>query len=285
MIARFEKKTLSGETHVSAHSYGNLHNLPHWHVENELIFVPVGEAEVVIGSNLFRISGNKCVFVRGGEVHYIKSAGDSVVCVLKIAPELLHSSFGGTSLCSPLIEGNYGLRKAFEEIALELGGREEYCQVIADSIMLGVIAKIFRGEKTECASDESRSTDKYKKLLNIISEKYAYITFEEAAEFMCLSQPYFSKYFRKMSGMTFTEYLNVVRVNNAVKLLSAGDMPVTEIALQTGFGTIRSFNRVFKALTGYSPRALPQDFVFLRAAHSSEDDEGFDPTLSAVMLV
>lgn len=284
MIARYERKTLSGTAHISAHSYGNLHNLPHWHVENELIFVSEGEADVVIGSSLFRISGNKSVFVRGGDVHYIKSAGNSVVCVLKIDPELLRSSFGGTVLSEPLTENDYGLRKAFEEIALELAGRKEYCQVIADSILLKLIAEMFRGEKTEYASRDGKSADKYKKLLNLISEKYAYITFEEAAEFMCLSQPYFSKYFRKMSGMTFTEYLNVVKVNNAVKLLSAGKMPVTEIALRTGFGTIRSFNRVFKSLTGYSPRALPQDFVFLRATQSEEED-GFDPTLSAVLLV
>ena len=45
-----------------------------------------------------------------------------------------------------------------------------------------------------------------------------------------------------MSGMTFSEYLNIVRVSEAVKMLSKGNMSAGETAVAAGFGTIRSFH-------------------------------------------
>ena len=100
----------------------------------------------------------------------------------------------------------------------------------------------------------SSESSAYKELLRLVAKRYADMTFDEAAEFMCFSKPYFSKYFRRMSGMTFSEYLNVVRVSEAVKMLSHGNMSVGETALAAGFGTIRSFNRIFKRYTGFLKR-------------------------------
>ena len=54
-------------------------------------------------------------------------------------------------------------------------------------------------------------------------------------------------------------------------------MSFTEIAAICGFGTIRSFNRVFKELTGISPTQFALDPVLIRTERS---DSGFDPTLS-----
>ena len=45
-----------------------------------------------------------------------------------------------------------------------------------------------------------------------------------------------------------------------------------------GFNTIRNFNRVFKELTGYTPRTLPKDYRFIRSLKEYKDN-GFDPTL------
>ena len=110
------------------------------------------------------------------------------------------------------------------------------------------------------------------------------MTFDEAAEFMCFSKPYFSKYFRKMSGMTFSEYLNIVRVSAAVKMLSRGNMAIGEAALAAGFGTIRSFNRVFKQLTGCTPRELPKEQIFIESGMSAIE-KGFDPTLGVTRVL
>ena len=61
-------------------------------------------------------------------------------------------------------------------------------------------------------------------------------------------------------------------------------MTMTNVSLKCGFATVRNFNRVFKQITGYSPRALPEDYVIdtgLRIAR----DEDFDPTDENSMLI
>ena len=46
MLANFEKRENTDKSSVWAGSYQNLHNLPHWHLECELIYVQTGEVTV-----------------------------------------------------------------------------------------------------------------------------------------------------------------------------------------------------------------------------------------------
>lgn len=283
MIARYEQSVLSGKTQVTVQRYGGLQNLPHWHMESELIYAEKGSAEVMAENTVCTLSEGGCVFIRSGAVHYIKSEADSVVSVMKIDSELISSAVGAQTPVSPLLEHRYPVAEVFEKIRQETSAGEKYYEVVCTGLASAMMAEIFRKEKTEALSVSSESSA-YKELLRLITERCANMTFEEAAEFMCFSKPYFSKYFRRMSGMTFSEYLNIVRVSEAVKMLSRGNMSVGETALAAGFGTIRSFNRIFKRYTGFTPRELPDDFVFI-GGNSGNGEEGFDPTLSVTRIL
>lgn len=277
MIAKYEQSVLSGRSQVSVQRYEGLQNLPHWHIESELIFAEKGSAEVMTDNNLYGLSEGYCVFIRSGAVHYIKAESDSVISVMKIDSQLISAEFGTLAPICPLLENKYDVSDTFEKIRQEISNGEKYYEVICSGLALALTAEIFRSEKTSSAENSSGS-GAYKKLLRLISERFADITFDEAAEIMCFSKPYFSKYFRRMSGMTFSEYLNIVRVSEAVKMLSKGGMSAGETAVAAGFGTIRSFNRVFKQYTGFTPRELPDDFVFIGEDRGTDSD-GFDPTL------
>ena len=277
MIAKYEQSVLSGRSQVSVQRYGGLQNLPHWHIESELIFAEKGSAEVMTDNNLYSLSEGYCVFIRSGAVHYIKAESDSVISVMKIDSQLISAEFGMLAPVCPLLERKYEVSEAFEKIRQEISNGEKYYEVICSGLALALTAEIFRNEKTS-SSEISSGSGAYKKLLRLISERFADITFDEAAEIMCFSKPYFSKYFRRMSGMTFSEYLNIVRVSEAVKMLSKGNMSAGETAVAAGFGTIRSFNRVFKQYTGFTPREPPDDFVFIGEDRGTDSDS-FDPTL------
>lgn len=277
MIAKYEQSVLSGRSQVSVQRYEGLQNLPHWHIESELIFAEKGSAEVMTDNNLYGLSEGYCVFIRSGAVHYIKAESDSVISVMKIDSQLISAEFGTLAPICPLLENKYDVSDTFEKIRQEISSGEKYYEVICSGLALALTAEIFRSEKTSSAENSSGS-GAYKKLLRLISERFADITFDEAAEIMCFSKPYFSKYFRRMSGMTFSEYLNIVRVSEAVKMLSKGGMSAGETAAAAGFGTIRSFNRVFKQYTGFTPRDLPDDFVFIGEDQGASSDS-FDPTL------
>jgi len=69
-----------------------------------------------------------------------------------------------------------------------------------------------------------------------------------------VSAGYFSELFHKTTGMTFTEYVARVRVEKVKHLLANPQLQITTIAYDTGFKSLSQFNRVFKRVSGISPR-------------------------------
>ena len=64
---------------------------------------------------------------------------------------------------------------------------------------------------------------------------------------------YLSRYFKRCVGMSFTEYVNRYRINEAGYLLKNTEATVISIALDCGFDSLRSFNRNFKRVMGMTP--------------------------------
>jgi AraC-like DNA-binding protein len=79
-------------------------------------------------------------------------------------------------------------------------------------------------------------------------------TLEEAAEILHLNKFYFSHLFKKYTRQSFHSYLIKTRISFAKHYLIDSKMPVTDVAFHSGFNSIQTFNRVFKTLTGFTPR-------------------------------
>ncbi len=79
------------------------------------------------------------------------------------------------------------------------------------------------------------------------------IYLEEIAENVAMSVPSFSRYFKKMTGKTFSNFLMEFRVVHACKLLAEDNMSITEICFSCGFNNFSHFTKSFKRITGKSP--------------------------------
>lgn len=79
------------------------------------------------------------------------------------------------------------------------------------------------------------------------------MTLGRLARHMGMSESYCSKYFHQMLGVTFTEFVNTLRVSNARHLLTNTSQPVIQIAEDAGFSSIQTFNRVFRIICGCTP--------------------------------
>lgn len=78
----------------------------------------------------------------------------------------------------------------------------------------------------------------------------------DVASELNISRERLSRLFHSSLGVTFSEYLNVVRLNHCRHLLRTTDKPITEIAFASGFQSLSQFNRRFLASEGMSPSAF-----------------------------
>lgn len=284
VIAKFENQTLSDGKNLSIHKYRNLRNLPHWHMECELIFAEKGFAMVTVDSESYRLEGNSFVFVRSGAVHNISTVSENIITVVKADQSIIEQAFGSMSPSDPLLQfSSVSVQELLDELIRCQNSDLRYSNVICDSMLLKLLAEVFSRCDMTARPSECNS-EKFKSLLSLIEQNYADITFEQAAGFMCYSKPYFSKYFSRIAGISFSAYLNIIRTEKAIDMINEGNLSITEIAHSAGFGTIRHFNRTFRELTGYSPSCLPRDYVFVQYRKSSLT-EGFDPTLSSPAIL
>jgi AraC-like DNA-binding protein len=69
-----------------------------------------------------------------------------------------------------------------------------------------------------------------------------------------LDRAYFSKLFRSVMSVTFTEWNAAVRVAEAKRLLCEIDLSITAVSASVGYDDVTTFERVFKRLEGVCPR-------------------------------
>ncbi|WP_337102151.1 response regulator [Paenibacillus sp. YIM B09110] len=81
---------------------------------------------------------------------------------------------------------------------------------------------------------------------------------DELAEHVYLHPDYLSRFFKKETGISITDYLLQERVNLAKGLLSKSDMPIGNVALSVGFSNFSHFSKMFKKATNMNPNDYRQ---------------------------
>ncbi len=79
------------------------------------------------------------------------------------------------------------------------------------------------------------------------------LTLEDVAGFAGFSRYYFSRSFKKQTGYSFKDYLCQKRVQVAMDLLIRTNRPMKDVAMESGFGSVATFNRVFREHKGCTP--------------------------------
>ncbi len=92
------------------------------------------------------------------------------------------------------------------------------------------------------------------KVLKFVQDHYREpVTVSQAAVMLHLSDSAFCKYFKRSMGKTFSDFVNDIRITQAVSLLIDTDQSVAEVAASCGFENMSYFNRVFLRKKGIQP--------------------------------
>ena len=79
---------------------------------------------------------------------------------------------------------------------------------------------------------------------------------QRLARVACVSEAHFARAFKQAFGLPPHRYLLTRRIERAVALLRETDLPVTDIAFQTGWRSLGTFGRIFRDITGANPGAV-----------------------------
>lgn len=104
------------------------------------------------------------------------------------------------------------------------------------------------------STDSDTQLDQINAILSRISENLSEpVSAADMARELDMSESAFSRYFRRATGNTFTDFVNHVRVSRACQLLMESDLLINHIGYQVGFNNLANFNRRFLEIKGVTP--------------------------------
>lgn len=128
----------------------------------------------------------------------------------------------------------------------DLQGRK-YDTFLVFEKMLETVFETIDENRSYQVSDEQR-------VLNYIDRNIkGGISLDEAAEYANMSSCYFSKFFKKITGMNFITYVTDCKIEAAQKMLVDTDMPVINIAYELSYSETNYFSKAFKKKVGVTP--------------------------------
>lgn len=249
MQAVFEKKEyfqLTGTRTTGFQGY-----MPMFHPHGELLHVIRGSIPITVEGKSHVLQAGETAVLFPYLTHAYESAPEAQALILLFDPRL--TAFDTTLLtkkpvcCYTDTQRLYPLmNRAVEMLKM---GRPKTAMAYVNAA-LGELLEVL-----ELVPAEGPSGDMTVQLLSYCAEHFAEdITVKTLAEALFISESYVSKLFSKNLNCSFREYINGLRVQKAQKLLESTGMRIGQIMAACGFQNQSSFNRVFREITGTSPR-------------------------------
>lgn len=140
-----------------------------------------------------------------------------------------------------------------------IGAVEEALQAVEKQERVGMIEKVV-DDKLVQVNSQSSSPEPIREAIDFIKHHLqSDLTLKEVAEFVHLNPSYFSALFKEHTAITFSEYVTRRRIQRAKELLISTNLPITEIAEESGYKTAKYFIKIFKELEGVTPSVYRKD--------------------------
>ncbi len=248
----------------------------HWHEDFEIILIQEGELLLQVQELSYTARKGDIVLVPCGALHSIRQSGKKTSLYFNILFKLSllepddKSRFYQKYFAPLAVENGiinfigYGtslnkdlypiIKRLIEERDIDYDNQELVIKGLL-FFVLEVLQSTIRNDFYRTNKEKKHcSITKLKPLLKKISDTpQEQITIEQAASICAMSETYFMKFFKKMTGLTFTQYLNLVRLERAQTLLKTTDLSVLQVSEYAGFNNLSYFIRSFKKHYGRTP--------------------------------
>ncbi|MDD9269247.1 AraC family transcriptional regulator [Paenibacillus sp. GCM10023248] len=245
----------------------------HYHIEHELYYLFQGERNYFIKDSAYRVQAGDMVLVDSNALHKTSDLREPnhERIVLYYSPsffagyqsaekELLLAPF---ALGNPLIRLNLQEKMHVEALLASLlnelneqpPGYQLHIRNVAVELLLFTSRYML---KRQSERDDELSPVRHK-VTDII--RHINLHFGDSLQLHLIAKQFFiskshlSRVFKQMTGFGFTEYVNITRVREAERLLRETDWSILHVSEHCGFESFSHFGKVFKKLSGVSPRS------------------------------
>ena len=247
-----------GNHNYNVFFYDNVDYDLHFHKNYEIIYVVSGKVACSVNSKMALLGEGDFAFCLSNEIHSIKSVGDSRVWVGVFSEDFIHE-FKKYQNGKTGDEFSFRCSAPLMDYLLKNFIKSELSDVFLIKACLYALCSEYLSQISLSEPAEKKAT-LMSDIVEYIEENYKKnITLAEMAEGLGYEYCYFSRIFNKLFSMNFTDYINIYRFNAACAMLTETDMSMTDIAYESGFQSIRSFNNIFKRLSGVTPREYRGD--------------------------
>ena len=231
--------------------YTDIRFVSHFHRNLELIYVKEGEITISIYEKDEHLRAGDYALVFPYQIHSYETPKRSECFIAVFSGEFVPKF------------ANMILKKQGESVKFSLS--DDTHKFIQNKLLENESSVMMKKACFYAACDEYLSQTKlYEKksndikvgnILDFIAENYTEnLTLETVADRFGYEYHYLSRLLNKHYHINFRELINEYRVEAAKEMLLIGDKKITDIALECGFQSIRSFNYVFKQITGQTPK-------------------------------
>ena len=226
----------------------------HLHSQLEMVFLKKGRTRAYSSSREILVEEGDFFISFPNSIHAFEDEGEVEAIIFFLPDNLFPEYKAFFDEHSPAISVAKGVdEKAVELVLTSLkyeGDKfeDEIKRALVSALMGMVLENITILEKT------GKDADSVQAVLSYLYQNYKKsITLDTVSNELFISKSRLSHIFSEKIGIPFRDFLNEMRLKDAEDMLTLTNMTITEIALQSGFDTTRTFNRAFKKKFSLSP--------------------------------
>ncbi len=244
----------------------------HWHPAVEIIMPVDGGYTILINGTCYELKEGDIFLIPPGEMHELIAPPEGFRLILMFDYASINRIPGFSSLSAlltrPILVTQAEAADIYEQcrdIMISITNLyvddEPFWEIAIDAylIHLMVLLNRFYKDQNELFSKigsarQAEYLQKFHSVFEYIDQHYMEnLDLETVAKSSGFSKFHFSRIFKQVTNSSFNDYLNHRRIQAAVALLSSSELPITEIALMSGFPSISTFNRVFRSIKHCTP--------------------------------
>lgn len=241
----------------------------HFHDWIEIIYLTHGDLEIQVNNKTTQLKVNDFVVINPMSIHSTRCMNGNTAILLQIPisflekfmPDIREYSFSvDLESKDPKVQTKLAnIRSTLQDLWInyefQVEGYVFRCySLIFEIIYILVHSFSYKVDRNERRKNE-KNLERIQTIIEYVEEHYREpISIPEIAGLVGLNEIYFSRFFKNNMGMTFLEYLNMVRLEKIYVDLLNTNMPVKDIQEKHGFYNDKVFRRMFKEVYGCTPR-------------------------------